>query len=531
MNADAKINATARTQALAVMEEIPVGVTGVVEFRAGGNVLVIGGAEAPAVAATLPPPLVPRVLSLDVCKTADMPPAINDAHSVSISGYLGRFLVNPGNGSQPLEADMVLDLSSPPLLSATLKPPGYVSSPGAGSRDSRAAVEQLSALVGTFDKPQFFDYDPDRCAHGRNGVTACTRCIDACPAQAIRGHGEGVEIDPYLCQGGGVCASVCPSGAIRYAYPRPGDLGKRIRAILKSYREAGGRDPVLVFHAEGHPPDEWLESCSNLLPVAVEEVASVGPEIWLLSLAFGARRVFLMDEQSEPEQVRVGLGGQLEMIGEILVAMGYPAAAVSRVSARGSVEPEEGAMPSMVPAVHAVMEDKRGNFYLALDHLHARAVKSKTMVNLSAGDAFGAVFVEPKACTLCMACVSVCPGNALQGGGGEPRLGFLEANCIQCGLCTRTCPEDAIWITPRLLFDREYRNTPRVLHQEEPFCCVTCGKPFATRSVIDHVMSKLSGHSMYRDDRARQRLMMCEDCRVVDVVQDQEAMRKGQIPP
>ena len=79
--------------------------------------------------------------------------------------------------------------------------------------------------------------------------------------------------------------------------------------MLKSYREAGGRNPVIIFHAEGNPPDELLESCSNLLPVAVEELASVGPEIWLLSLAFGARRVLLMDDLSEPEQVRVGLGG------------------------------------------------------------------------------------------------------------------------------------------------------------------------------------------------------------------------------
>ena len=156
MNADAQNNATARTQALAVMEEVPVGVTGVVEFRAGGKVLVIGGAEAPAVAATLPPPLVPSVLSLEVCKTADKPPASTGEQPISISGYLGRFLVDPGNGSRLLKTDMVLDLSSPPLLSAALKPPGYVSSPGAGSR---AAVEQLSALVGTFDKPQFFDYD------------------------------------------------------------------------------------------------------------------------------------------------------------------------------------------------------------------------------------------------------------------------------------------------------------------------------------------------------------------------------------
>ena len=54
-------------------------------------------------------------------------------------------------------------------------------------------------------------------------VITCTRCIDACPADAITGLAERIEVNPYLCQGGGVCASVCPSGAIRYAYPSARD--------------------------------------------------------------------------------------------------------------------------------------------------------------------------------------------------------------------------------------------------------------------------------------------------------------------
>ncbi len=40
------------------------------------------------------------------------------------------------------------------------------------------------------------------------------------------------------------------------------------------------------------------------------------------------------------------------------------------------------------------------------------------------------------------------------------------------------------------------------------------------------MMKKLSGHWMFTDERAKQRLMMCEDCRVVDVVQDPEMMEK-----
>ena len=94
-------------------------------------------------------------------------------------------------------------------------------------------------------------------------------------------------------------------------------------------------------------------------------------------------------------------------------------------------------------------------------------------------------------------------------------------------MCTQTCPEDAISISPRLLFDREERLRERILHEEEPFCCISCEKPFATRSVIDTMMQRLQGHWMFQDERARQRLMMCEDCRVIDAVQDPEAMQAG----
>ena len=45
--------------------------------------------------------------------------------------------------------------------------------------------------------------------------------------------------------------------------------------------------------------------------------------------------------------------------------------------------------------------------------------------------------------------------------------------------------------------------------------------------MIDNILDKLSGHAMFQSDRARQRLQMCEDCRVIDAVQDAEAMQSG----
>ncbi|MGB5339402.1 MAG: 4Fe-4S dicluster domain-containing protein, partial [Gammaproteobacteria bacterium] len=165
------------------------------------------------------------------------------------------------------------------------------------------------------------------------------------------------------------------------------------------------------------------------------------------------------------------------------------------------------------PATFAALDEKRTVIRLAVEHLYAQAKAPRPLVTLRAGAPFGEVQVDGKRCTLCMACVSQCPANALEAGNESPQLVFIEANCVQCGLCCRTCPEDAIAASPRYLYDSEQRTTRRVLCEEEPFLCISCGKPFATRQVIDKITGKMRGHPMFQGD-ALERLKMCEDCRV-----------------
>jgi ferredoxin len=102
-----------------------------------------------------------------------------------------------------------------------------------------------------------------------------------------------------------------------------------------------------------------------------------------------------------------------------------------------------------------------------------------------------------------------------------PRLSFIERNCVQCGLCAATCPESAITLESRLLLTKEAK-TPVVLNEAEPFHCVRCGKPFATRQMIDNMVGKLAGHSMFGESAALNRLRMCGDCRIVDMVKEQK---------
>ena len=123
--------------------------------------------------------------------------------------------------------------------------------------------------------------------------------------------------------------------------------------------------------------------------------------------------------------------------------------------------------------------------------------------------------VDAARCTLCMSCVGACPGKALQDNVNAPELRFVEKNCVQCGLCAKTCPEDAITLTPRLNLMAE-RREPRVVAATQPYGCVRCGKAFGTAKGVEAMLARLAGHAMFQG-AALERLKMCADCRVIDM--------------
>ncbi len=531
-------NLRARQEAQTALEKLKVQPTSLLEYQSAGRVAVIGGEQAIELAPRLSGVLHPQVILTGGVEEPGAPLVSVGGRSLAIEGYLGNFTIHLGEAGRPnresVKVDMIWDLSSEPVLDMPMKPPGYICSDGS-EENVRLAVETLSNLVGTFQKPKYFNYDPSICAHARSGITACTRCIDACPAQAITSLEEAIEVDPYLCQGGGVCTAVCPGGALTYVYPTMQDTLDRVRTLLHVYKESGGEHPVLAFFTENELPGEdrneagggdevTRQIAHNVLPMVVEELASTGLEVWFSALAYGAGRVVLVDRGSMAEQVRTALQQQIAIAQEILQGMGYPPDAIQLQPFSSGEQQAEISMPLIETAAFSAAGGKRQTLFMAIDHLYAQSLHKKPLINLAAGAPFGAAEVDAKRCTLCLSCVSACPGKALQSGHDAPQIHFIESNCLQCGICTRTCPEDAILITPRLLFEREARSTTRLLYEEQPFCCVSCGKPFASRSMIESMQKKLAQHPMFQSERARERLLMCEDCRVVDVVQDDDAM-------
>ena len=53
--------------------------------------------------------------------------------------------------------------------------------------------------------------------------------------------------------------------------------------------------------------------------------------------------------------------------------------------------------------------------------------------------------IDPVQCVACMACVRVCPADAVAVQGPEVRI--VDEACTRCGLCLPACPHDAIVAT------------------------------------------------------------------------------------
>jgi ferredoxin len=505
-----------------------------VSYRSHGNLLIVAG-EAPAAARRAAEALAGS-LHVTLLEAAPAGPAACETwvgRIEALTGYLGEFTATiaglPGaDAARPARFDLVLDFSRAPLFAMRQPPQGYFH-----ARDEAATANALAELrdcVGEFEKPRYFAYRENLCAHSRSEVVGCSACIEACSTAAISSDGDHVKVDPHLCMGCGTCATVCPSGAMSYQYPRVADRGAQVKHLLAAYREAGGADACILFHT-GHDGRALLAAAAEqgegldprVLPLETWSTCAIGLDVLLPAIAFGAKQVVLLAAGVEDAQEVAALRQQMAIGQALLAGLGYEGTHFAVIEARDAAGLRRGfaalgaAAGVAAPATFLPGNDKRTSIEFAVEHLLEHAPQPVDEIALPAGSPWGEVRVDQGKCTMCMACVGACPESALMDGVDKPLLKFLERNCVQCGLCEATCPEDAISLSPRLLLTPAVREA-RLLNETQPFHCVRCDKPFGTRQMVDAMLGRLAGHSMFAGGAALRRLQMCADCRVVDMM-------------
>jgi ferredoxin len=333
--------------------------------------------------------------------------------------------------------------------------------------------------------------------------------------------------------GCGTCTTVCPSGALTYAYPSPAHLGHRLRTLLGAYQAAGGRDACLLVHGRdgaarlARYARHGRGLPARVIPVEVHNVDSVGLDVWLGALAWGATDIVAMTGADDVDRYAAVVGVQMRIGDTIAQALGYQGEHF-RVANGDDLDALDRVLwspPSLgvrAPATFAATNDKRTTLYLALDHLALHAPVPRTRIPMPAASPFGAIAVDAAKCTMCLACVGSCPEGAILDNAERPQLRLIESKCVQCGICAKTCPEGAIGLVPQLDLTPQARQ-PRVLNEAAIFACIACGKPLGTEKMVGAMLARLAGHSMFAAPGALERLKMCADCRVVDLMRHEKS--------
>lgn len=489
-----------------------------VSYRSRGALLVIGDR---AVLKDVLPSL-PTGLKTLVVVRGDIQGLQGSRHTrvvpgsvMEVRGHLGCFRASAAGADGPLDLgplspnddglfDLVLDLYADPLIDHEVPPLGYARCPQ-GKPNLSDKLKRLEKLVGNVNKPRYFDFDEQRCAHDRLGLVGCRRCLEVCPAGAIASGGkDGIQIDPYLCRGCGSCALVCPTGAASYAKPRPAVTLRNLAARLDTMKESSVA-PVLAIKAASGPT---LPQGIPMLEVTA--VGSIGMELWFSALALGASRVMILRSGLLPPTTERLLREQVQLARRLLEAIGQAAERIRLIDDPRQAD-WSGLSNTWSPLPLRTLNryrDKRSLLLAALRHIADPEVSNRHALE---DIPFGGIGLRASACTLCHACSRICPTDALRQRDGG--LALRDADCVQCGLCVAACPENALTADPGLYPDLLMDQEERILKADaEPFHCVQCGKPFASRVMVEVSMAHVGAHPMFQGE-GRRLLQMCMECR------------------
>ena len=335
-----------------------------------------------------------------------------------------------------------------------------------------ATVSRRDLLTGArngfrrFSRIPLFYNDKCEAKHG------CAKCVEACPAKALRLEEGRIRVNDTDCTACGLCAAVCPVGAAQM----PELSETALHGLLDEIDESPAPRKTLVLTCDSGAVTRspWM---------VVEQVGDIG--------MFGPRQIAAAAATS--------LGG---------VAVVCPdGKCEGKESAKAAIYAVSGAMGGNPSAPFVIfVEGADGVTKLTELHESSRANAARTLrsgdrwkdyiadlVTLLPPDAAtsGLMLSEPtvaQSCTLCSACVRSCPHGSLRLDGRH--LYFSASTCTGCGLCVGVCPEHSMTISESSAsLSRAMQS--EVTYEDDVVLCARCGTPVGSVKFVDKVTNLL----------------------------------------
>lgn len=343
-----------------------------------------------------------------------------------------------------------------------------------------------------------------QCTRYRYRYSACQRCSDACPHEAIALNDEGAEVDTNKCQNCALCISACPTGAwsssnfkildlLRQAIKQPtwsiacSPSGASADAIVPCLGAVDGvtlaylakRGIPATLHGQWHCGDcAHGKTGAAQLTLSLDAVdvlhqsaldGATDPETikWAMPQFAPSPKALSRGQDEKPAAKFAPARRQLfrRLIGrgidEIILAAPQ---AEYQPAPEKAIRPGPYAITERRELLQIVTQQKNGQTFPVRLH------DALPLMQLT---------LQP-GCTVCEACFRVCPTGALQIEENPDvwALQFHIDRCVACQACLEVCQ-------PRVLdaeasFDARPEQPPRVLMSLNKQRCSRCDRHFVS---------------------------------------------------
>jgi len=347
---------------------------------------------------------------------------------------------------------------------------------------------------------------PSQCYTYRDKTYKCEKCVKVCHADALTLEDQAIIIDEELCDGCGLCYSICPTGAFhlhadnktvlsqmklfiendnaitcKCVKTKDKDKVKEETSALETICLGRLDESLLLGGAALGAKSIWLDSsaCGDCEYKASEMIARHVENSREIISSFDSKVKISFSEEAPSKSETLGFTDLSELekssrrdffsgIGKSIMSSGSDVIGERIDKVLESISPSEKSIfDSNIP-------EKRSIFLIMLSHM-GKPVEER----LESDNALIADISITESCVFCNNCTTFCPTAALTRTKEDVRgIEFNTSLCVNCGLCEFVCLNGSLKIGGNPSWEELILQNKKILIEGGLYQCSKCHQYF-----------------------------------------------------